>query len=64
MAIAIAEGPRFDIGAIDFRGDFLGTPAKHLAMIRSRPGATFVERVAPQTALSLHYRAARLRAWS
>jgi outer membrane protein insertion porin family len=57
VKIAIEEGPRYDHGAIDFHGDMLGTPAQHLALIRSRPGTTFVRsRVeADRKALEMHY---------
>ena len=57
VAIAIEEGPRFEYGAIDVKGDLLGTPAQHLARIRSRPGATFMRsRVeADRKALEVHY---------
>jgi outer membrane protein insertion porin family len=57
VTIAIEEGPRFDYGAIDVKGDLLGTPAQHLALIRSRPGATFVRSMveADRKALEVHY---------
>ena len=57
VTIAIDEGPRFAFGAIEFAGDLLGTPAQHLAMIHSRPGATFVRSTveADRKALELHY---------
>jgi len=57
VTIAIEEGPRFDYGAIDVKGDLLGTPAQHLALIRSRPGATFVRSMveADRKALEIHY---------
>jgi outer membrane protein insertion porin family len=57
VTIAIEEGPRFEYGAIDVKGDLLGTPAQHLALIRSRPGATFVRSMveADRKALEIHY---------
>lgn len=57
VSIAIEEGPRFDYGAIDVKGDLLGTPAQHLALIHSRPGATFVRSMveADRKALEVHY---------
>ena len=57
VTIAIEEGPRFEYGAIEVKGDLLGTPAQHLALIRSRPGATFVRSMveADRKALELHY---------
>jgi outer membrane protein insertion porin family len=57
VTIAIAEGPRFDYGAIDVTGDLLGTPAQHLALIRSRPGARFARSTleADRKALEIHY---------
>jgi outer membrane protein insertion porin family len=57
VTIAIEEGPRFDYGAIDFKGDMLDTRAQHLALIRSRPGATFVRSMveADRKALEMHY---------
>ncbi len=57
VAIAIEEGPRFTYGAIDVKGDLLGTPAQNLALIRSRPGATFVRSMveADRKALEVHY---------
>ncbi|TMQ22432.1 MAG: outer membrane protein assembly factor BamA [Deltaproteobacteria bacterium] len=57
VRIAIEEGPRFDYGAIDVKGDLLGTRAQHLALIRSRPGARFVRSMveADRRALEVHY---------
>ncbi|HEX8106759.1 MAG TPA: outer membrane protein assembly factor BamA [Kofleriaceae bacterium] len=57
VTIAIEEGPRFTYGAIDVKGDLLGTPAQHLALIHSRPGATFVRSMveADRKALEVHY---------
>jgi outer membrane protein insertion porin family len=57
VMIAIEEGPRFDYGAIAFKGDLLGTPAQHLARIHSRPGALFVRSMveADRKALEMHY---------
>jgi len=57
VTIAIEEGPRFEYGAIDVKGDLLGTPAQHLALIRSRPGATFVRSMveADRKALEVRY---------
>lgn len=57
VKIAIEEGPRFAYGAIGVKGDLLGTPAQHLALIRSRPGATFVRSMveADRKALEIHY---------
>ena len=57
VTIAIEEGPRFAYGAIDVKGDLLGTPAHHLALTRSRPGATFARSMveADRKTLELHY---------
>ena len=57
VTIAIDEGPRFSFGAIDVKGDLLGTPASHLAHIASATGATFSRsRVeADRKALETHY---------
>ena len=57
VTIAIEEGPRFDYGAVEVKGDLLGTPAQHLALIHSRPGATFVRSMveADRKALEIHY---------
>jgi len=57
VMIAIEEGPRFDYGVIDVKGDLLGTPAQHLALIRSRPGALFVRSMveADRRSLEVHY---------
>ena len=57
VTIAIEEGPRFDYGAIAVKGDLIGTPAQHLALIRSRPGAMFVRSMveADRKALEVHY---------
>jgi outer membrane protein insertion porin family len=57
VTIAIEEGPRFDYGAIDFKGDLLGTPAQHLALIRGRPGARFMRSMveADRKSLEVHY---------
>jgi outer membrane protein insertion porin family len=57
VTIAIQEGPRFDYGAIEVKGDLLGTPAQHRALIRSRPGATFVRSMveSDRKALEVHY---------
>lgn len=57
VTIAIDEGQRFEYGAIDFKGDLLGTPAQHLALIRGRPGALYVRSMvdADRRALEVHY---------
>ena len=57
VRIAIEEGRRFDYGAIDFKGDLLGTPAQHLALIRGRPGAVFARSMveADRKSLEVHY---------
>jgi outer membrane protein insertion porin family len=57
VTIAIAEGPRFELGAIDVKGDLIGTAAQHLALIRSRSGATFARSTidADRKALEIHY---------
>lgn len=57
VTIAIEEGPRFEYGAIAVKGDLIGTPAQHLALIRSRPGATFVRSMveADRKAIEIHY---------
>jgi outer membrane protein insertion porin family len=57
VTIAIEEGPRFEYGAIAVKGDLIGTPAQHLALIRSRPGAMFVRSMveADRKALEVHY---------
>jgi outer membrane protein insertion porin family len=57
VTIAIEEGPRFACGAIDVKGDLLGTRAQHLALVHSRPGATFVRSMveADRKALEVHY---------
>src|SRR5262249_53801958 len=57
VTIAIEEGPRFLYGAIDVKGDVLGTPAQQLGLIRSRPGALFVRSMveADRKALEVHY---------
>jgi outer membrane protein insertion porin family len=57
VTIAIEEGPRFTYGAIDVKGDLLGSPAGHLALIHSRPGATFRALVVEADAgARVHYR--------
>jgi outer membrane protein insertion porin family len=57
VTIAIEEGPRFAFGPIEVKGDLLGTPAQHLALIRCRPGATFARSMveADRHALERHY---------
>jgi outer membrane protein insertion porin family len=57
VTVAIEEGPRFDYGAIDVKGDLIGTPAQHLALIHSRPGATFARSMveSDRKALEVHY---------
>jgi outer membrane protein insertion porin family len=57
VTIAIEDGPRFEYGAIAFKGNMLGTPAQHLALVRSRPGATFARSMldADRKALEMHY---------
>jgi outer membrane protein insertion porin family len=41
LSIPIDEGPVFSIGAVNFKGDLIGSPAQNLAKIRMRPGVTF-----------------------
>jgi outer membrane protein insertion porin family len=57
VTIAIDEGPRFAYGAIEVKGDLIGSPAQNLALIRSRPGNTFARSGAEhdRKALEMHY---------
>lgn len=41
LSIPIDEGPVFQIGAVGFKGDLIGTPANNLSKIHMRPGMTF-----------------------
>jgi outer membrane protein insertion porin family len=57
VTIQVDEGPRFAYGAIEIKGDLIGSPAHNLSLIRSRSGTTFsraaIER--DRHALELHY---------
>jgi outer membrane protein insertion porin family len=41
LSIPIDEGPVFTIGAVNFKGDLIGGPAKNLEKIKMRPGVKF-----------------------
>jgi outer membrane protein insertion porin family len=41
LSIPIEEGPIFTIGAINFKGDLIGSSAVNLSKIRMRPSSTF-----------------------
>ena len=57
VTIEIDEGPRFTYGAIEVKGDLIGSVADNLALLRSRPNDTFsratIER--DRNALEIHY---------
>ena len=57
VTIAIEEGPRFVFGAIEIKGDLIGSRAQNIALIRSRRGDTFSRAVVERDrkALETHY---------
>jgi outer membrane protein insertion porin family len=57
VSIAIDEGPRFTYGAIDVKGDLLGSVDGNLALLRSRPNDTFSRATSERDrhALEIHY---------
>ena len=41
LSIPVDEGPVFTIGAVNFKGDLIGTAEQNLTKIKMRPGVTF-----------------------
>ncbi|MGE5184415.1 MAG: outer membrane protein assembly factor BamA [Acidobacteriota bacterium] len=57
LSIPIDEGPVFTIGAVNFKGDLIGSAAENLKRIHMRPGMTFSRTVIAEDreALSAFY---------
>ncbi|HUS27399.1 MAG TPA: outer membrane protein assembly factor BamA [Kofleriaceae bacterium] len=57
VTIEINEGPRFTYGAVEVKGDLLGSTADNLALLHTRPGTTFARAAleADRKALEIHY---------